>query len=122
MREIPDSELDAALIDMNNVRNDWLRRPGVTAVDVGFKIKDGELTDELAIRVHVKRKLPREAIPEYERFPEQVGAFSVDVIEAEYGPQDVFESSPETLFESGPDDLFESDPEDLFDSGPQLAE
>ncbi len=108
MREIPDSELDAAMDEMNNVRNDWLRRPGVTAVDVGFKIKDGELTDELAVRVHVKRKLPREAIPEYDLFPEHVGPFRVDVIEAEYGPQDVFESGPEPLPESG--------------SGPQLAE
>lgn len=122
MREIPDSELDAALIEMNNVRKDWLRRPGVTAVDVGFKIKDGELTDELAIRVHVKRKLPREAIPEYELFPEHVGSFSVDVLEAEYGPQDVFESGPEMLLESDSEDFFESGPEDLFDSGPQLAE
>ena len=108
MREIPDSELDAAMDEMNHVRNDWLRRPGVTAVDVGFKIKDGELTDELAVRVHVKRKLPREAIPEYDLFPEHVGPFRVDVIEAEYGPQDVFESGPEPLPESG--------------SGPQLAE
>ena len=114
MREIPDSELDAALIEMNNVRNDWLRRPGVAAVDVGFKIKEGELTDELAIRVHVKRKWSREAIPEHDLFPEHLGPFSVDVLEADYGPQDVFESSPE--------DLFESDLEALFDSGPQLAE
>ena len=72
------------------------------------------MTDELAIRVHVKRKLPREAIPEYELFQEQVGPFLVDVIEAEYGPQDVFESGPEDMPESGP--------EDMFDSGPQLAE
>ena len=112
--EIPESEVDAAMEEMRKVRKDWLRRPEVTAVDVGFKFKDGQMTDELAIRVHVKRKLPREAIPEYELFPEQVGPFLVDVIEAEYGPQDVFESGPEDLFESGP--------EDMFDSGPELAE
>lgn len=118
-REIPDSELDAALEAMKNVRKDWLRRPGVTAVDVGFKIKDGQLTDELAVRVHVKRKLPREAIPEYDLFPERVDAFSVDVIEAEYGPQDVSEAGVglEELSEpeSGPEDSFEAG------SGPQLA-
>ena len=103
--EIPDSEVDAAMEEMRKVRKDWLRRPEVTAVDVGFKFKDGHMTDELAIRVHVKRKLPREAIPEYELFPERVGPFPVDVIEAEYGPQDRFESGPEDI-----------------DSGPQLAE
>jgi hypothetical protein len=94
-REIPQEEVDAAIAELNNVRADWLKRPGVTAVDVGFKITETEITDELAIRVHVKRKLPREAIPEYELFPEHLGSFSVDVIEADYGPQTV--SGPEAL-------------------------
>ena len=117
-REIPQSEVDAAIEEMNSVRKDWLRRPGVTALDVGFKIKDGQLTDELAIRVHVERKLPAEAVPEYDLFPEQVGRFSVDVIEAAYGPQDAIETehSPENTFEAGPEDRFETG------AGPQLAE
>jgi len=84
-KEIPDSEINAAIDELNQVREEWLKRPGVTAVDVGFKIKDGELTDELAIRVHVQRKLPPEALPEHELFPEHLGNFSVDVIEATYG-------------------------------------
>lgn len=38
-------------------RRRLLRLPGVTAVDVGYKIKDGEFIDELALRLHVERKI-----------------------------------------------------------------
>ncbi len=91
VREISDAELNAAKAELDKVRQDWLRRAGVTAVDVGFRIKAGQLTDQLAIRVHVRRKLPDEALDQTERFPEHLGGFDVDVIEAEYGPQTVAE-------------------------------
>lgn len=41
-------------------RRRLLRIPGVTAVDVGYKLKeqDNVFLDELALRVHVERKLP----------------------------------------------------------------
>lgn len=39
-------------------RRNLLSIPGVTAVDIGYKLKDGEFKDELALRVHVERKLP----------------------------------------------------------------
>jgi hypothetical protein len=86
-RNVPEMDLNAAIGELNRVRKAWLKRPGVTAVDVGYKIKDGKMTDVVAVRVHVKRKLPVEALSETERFPEQLGAVPVDVIEAEYGPQ-----------------------------------
>jgi hypothetical protein len=88
-RKIPESELTAALAELEKVRDEWLMLPGVTAVDVGYRIKGGHLTDELAIRVHVRRKLPRQAIDEQQLFPERLGDFIVDVIEAEYGPQTI---------------------------------
>lgn len=72
---------------LHEVRKDWLKRPGVTAVDVGFKMKGGKPTDSLAVRVHVRRKLPAEALPPQEVFPDRLGTYDVDVIEAEYGPQ-----------------------------------
>lgn len=72
---------------LDQVRADWLKRPGVTGVDVGFKRKGGKPTDSLAIRVHVRRKLPVEALPAHDVFPERLGPYDVDVIEAEYGPQ-----------------------------------
>ncbi len=88
-KKIPESELNAAIAELNKVRKNLLKQPGVTAADVGYKIRNGKMTDELAIRIHVKRKLPLEAIKEDELLPERLGRFSVDVIEAEYGPQTV---------------------------------
>jgi hypothetical protein len=86
-KKVSQKELNRAISKMREVRNAWLRRPGVAAVDVGYKIKDGKLTDEVAVRVHVKRKRPLEELPEAERFPERLDEVSVDVIEADYGPQ-----------------------------------
>ena len=90
-KKIAEAKVEAAIAELNKVRKSWLNRPGVTAVDVGYKIKAGKLTDELAIRVHVKRKLPPEAVSQHERFSEsrkvkKLGAFSIDIIEAEYAP------------------------------------
>ncbi len=84
---IPDSEVQAALAELEKVRGDLMRRPGVTAVDVGFRREDGRIVHELAIRVHVRRKLPPESLTEEELLPENLGAFPVDVIEAAYAPQ-----------------------------------
>ncbi len=87
MRKVPDAEVRAAERVLDRVRSQWLRRPGVTAVDVGFRFRGGVMTDELAIRVHVRRKLPAEALPAHELLPESIEGIPVDVIEAEYGPQ-----------------------------------
>jgi hypothetical protein len=62
----PRKQVDEAIAALDSVRRDWLHRNGVTAVDVGFKIKDTTLTDELALRMHVRRKLPLEALPAFE--------------------------------------------------------
>ena len=87
-------EVEDAIEALDSVRRDWLRRPGVTAVDVGFKIKDEQLTDTVALHVHVGRKLPAAELEKSEIFNEsgraakKVGGFPVDVIEATYGPSD----------------------------------
>lgn len=65
-----------------------MQRSGVTGLDVGLKRKDKHLTNQLAIRVHVRRKLPLEDVPEDERFPESLDDFDVDVIEASYAPEE----------------------------------
>lgn len=101
-KTIPESDIDAAITELNKVRKNWLNRPGVTAVDVGYKIKDRKLTDELAIRVHVKSKLPTEALAGHELFsehdkPKKLGAFGIDVIEAEYGPSRPLAAAVEPL-------------------------
>jgi endonuclease G len=43
-------------------RRHLLRIPGVTAVDVGYKLVGGKFTDDLALRVHVERKLPDDSL------------------------------------------------------------
>ncbi|MCA9921568.1 MAG: hypothetical protein KC421_04305, partial [Anaerolineales bacterium] len=70
---------------LQKVQKEWLQRPGVTAVDLGFKWKDGQMTDQLAIRVHVNKKRPLPEIAEADRFPDEVEGISIDVIEATYG-------------------------------------
>lgn len=80
-----------AIDQLDGVRGEWLRRPGVSGVDVGFKISGGKLTDDVALRVHVERKLPLEALDKREVFtksgsPEKIGGFPIDVIEASYAP------------------------------------
>jgi len=87
MKQSPSaSEIDAAKAEMQRVRSEWLRREGVTAVDVGFKFRGGQMTRELAVRVHVRRKLPPELLSAGQQFPSHIGRFPVDVIEAEYAP------------------------------------
>ena len=84
MTEISQQE---AATELKKVQGDWLKRPGVTAVDVGLKFTDGQLTNQIAVRVHVRRKLAADDLPPGEIFPESLGRVPVDVIEASYGPQ-----------------------------------
>ena len=72
---------------LNSVRDDWLAREGVTAVDLGFKWSQGLMTGQLSIRVHVAQKRPADQLSEAQLFPEELQGIPVDVIEAEYGLQ-----------------------------------
>jgi hypothetical protein len=62
----PKKQVDDAVEALNSVRRDWLKRDGVTAVDVGFKIEDDKITDTVALRMHVRRKLPRDVLAAHE--------------------------------------------------------
>jgi hypothetical protein len=72
----------------------FLNNPRITLIDLGWKIRDGELTDELTVRFHVRQK---PIGPTYEAFavqhPELVLpseadlGFPVDYIEATYDSQ-----------------------------------
>ncbi|MBK8903820.1 MAG: hypothetical protein IPM53_21745 [Anaerolineaceae bacterium] len=72
---------------LNAVREDWLAREGVTAVDLGFKWSQGLMTGRLSIRVHVAEKRPAAELSDAELFPKEIEGIPVDVIEAEYGLQ-----------------------------------
>ena len=80
-------ELDRAEAVLESVRKDWLKKPGVTGVDLGFKWKGGQMTDTLSIRVHVARKKLNIELNEMELFPTEIQGIPVDVIEASYAAQ-----------------------------------
>ena len=90
-KRVPKAQVKAAVEALDGVRREWLRRPGVTAVDVGYKIKGNQLTDELAVRMHVERKKPPESVEAFDlatspKKPQKCGDFSIDVLEATYEP------------------------------------
>lgn len=61
-------------------------RSNVTAVDIGYKYKDGKILDILAIRIHVREKIPLSLLEVIDIFPESVEGIPVDIIEAVYQP------------------------------------
>ena len=81
------------------VRDEWLRRPGVTAVDMGFKWSGGEMTDVVSLRVHVASKRDAADLSESELFPSEVDGVPIDVIAASYAPQTLLDIRPETAVE-----------------------
>jgi hypothetical protein len=62
-------EMEHAQKVLASVRDEWLQREGVTAVDLGFKWSNGEMTGQLAIRVHLAQKKPLSELSEEELFP-----------------------------------------------------
>ena len=80
-------EMARAQAVLASVQDEWLQRPGVTAVDLGFKWSQGQMTGELAIRVHVTEKRPLAELSEADLFPCEIEGIPVDVIEATYGIQ-----------------------------------
>lgn len=96
MKQFSEEEVRAAEAELDRVRDDWLRRPGVTAVDVGYRLSGERMLDELAVRVHVERKLPLDALSPEDIFPVRLGEFPVDILEVEYAPQDATAEDAET--------------------------
>jgi hypothetical protein len=67
-----------------SVEADWINRPGVTGIDVGYKYIDGKRTDEIAIRIHVMHKRD---VPEADAVPATIDGITTDVIESNFVPQ-----------------------------------
>lgn len=62
-----------------------LRRSGVTGVGFGWKETDGEVTESTALRVYVRRKIPRSELRHAEIIPERILGFATDVLTARIG-------------------------------------
>lgn len=63
--------------------DDLLSRPGVTAVDVGYKFVNGRKTDEIVIRIHVAEK---KDVPQDQKIPDTIQGVKTDVIQKQFRP------------------------------------
>jgi hypothetical protein len=75
--------LEQLLATKTSVEEELLKRPGVHGVSISPKIVDGESTGELAITIHVSKKLPLDSIPANQRVAKEIGGFVTDVVEHE---------------------------------------
>lgn len=75
-------EMDALMKVLKENEKSLRARKGVYKVDVGYRWKDGKMTDEIAIRVHVKNKKPMKELETKDVVPEELGGFPVDVIQS----------------------------------------
>ena len=76
------TKLEQAIQQLALVEKEIMSIPGVNAVDVGYKYVNGVVTDEICIRVHVKKK---KKVPKKERIPDEINGIKTDIIEADYG-------------------------------------
>ena len=81
MRPLDSAKVERARKVLERVRGAWLRRPGVTGVDVGLRERRGELLDEVAIRVHVTSKQALRELAPAEIFPDEEEGVPIDVLE-----------------------------------------
>jgi hypothetical protein len=76
---MPIKPLSDVVSAKQQAESDLLKRQGVTGVDVGYKYVDGELTDEIAIRVMVEKK--KKSVPADQKVPGTIDGVKTDVIE-----------------------------------------
>lgn len=62
------------------------QRAYVTGVDVGYKYDGGLRTDDIAVRIHVREKIPLAALEAAEVLPSEIDGVPVDVIQGHYSP------------------------------------
>jgi hypothetical protein len=81
MRQISPEEQASLLAKLRRHRKALQKFKGVNAVDVGFAFRDGKPTEELALRVHVTRKLPMSRLARAQVLPKSIGGLRVDVLQ-----------------------------------------
>ena len=68
--------------------------PGLVSAQVGYRVRDGRLTDEPAILITVLRKRPLKAVPADERVSEIFSGLPVDVVQASIAEQLAYAERP----------------------------
>jgi hypothetical protein len=65
----------------------YMVRANVTGIDIGYKYINGEKTDNIVVRIHVKEKISESNLEASEILPKEIDGIPVDVIQAIYQPQ-----------------------------------
>jgi hypothetical protein len=68
----------------DHVVKTYSHRENVTGVDVGFRYDKGKRTNQMAVRIHVREKIPEHALEADEIFPKIIDGVPIDVIQAVY--------------------------------------
>ena len=76
------AEMEALLDVLKRNRKQLMAKKGVDKVDIGYRWSQGQLTGEVALRVHVSAKRPLTELTEEEIVPREIEGFPVDVIES----------------------------------------
>ena len=74
-------------------------RDNVTAIDIGYKNKDGQELDALVVRIHVKEKISESALEAAQIFPNSINDVPIDIIEANYEPHGVESGTKDSAME-----------------------
>jgi hypothetical protein len=64
----------------------YIGRDNVTGIDVGYKYTEGQRTDNIVVRIHVREKVPESSLEAVELFPKEIDGVPVDIIQAIYRP------------------------------------
>jgi hypothetical protein len=80
MREVGPQECALVRAVLERHRERLMALGGVHRVDIGFKSVGGQLTDELAIRVHVAAKVPLQRLAAADVPPEEIERIPLDVL------------------------------------------
>ena len=81
-------QVELASAELEQVRDEWMHRSGVTGIDIGFLWQGKTMSDQIGIRVKVEKLLEPDDVPVGELFPGHLGEFRVQVREEpQMGPQ-----------------------------------
>ena len=75
-----DARLHKAL---EKLSSEFLHHPDVSLIDIGFRIQGASLTDDVVLRIHVRRPV---STNDNAPFPKEVDGIPVIVIFADYKP------------------------------------
>ena len=81
---MPDPSREQLQKVYDHVVKTYSHRENVRGVDVGFRYDKGKRTNQMAVRIHVREKIPEHAIEADEIFPKTIDGVPIDVIQAVY--------------------------------------